>query len=79
MAKLREATASQVHPAPQIADHVEQQLQAAYSEVLHEPIPARFLNVLDGLERQNSPAVQTSARTSVQKRRARIALSEAKI
>jgi hypothetical protein len=50
MLKAGRGISSQGHAAPQIAEHVEQQLQAAYSEVLHEPIPARFLDVLDMLE-----------------------------
>jgi hypothetical protein len=50
MSKAGRGISSQGHTTPQIAEHVEQQLQAAYSEVLHEPIPSRFLDVLDMLE-----------------------------
>ncbi len=48
---------------PQIAEHVEQQLQSAYSEVLHEPIPARFLNVLDMLEMRTADAAPAKTRS----------------
>ncbi|MGJ0506810.1 MAG: NepR family anti-sigma factor [Methylocystis sp.] len=50
MSKAKDKIASQARNAPPIADHIEQQLQAAYSEILQEPIPARFLGVLDMLE-----------------------------
>jgi hypothetical protein len=61
MLKAGRGISSQGHATPQIAEHVEQQLQAAYSEVLHEPIPARFLDVLDMLE--GAGAGKTSAKT----------------
>ncbi|GLI92727.1 NepR family anti-sigma factor [Methylocystis echinoides] len=60
MLKAGRGISSQGHAAPQIAEHVEQQLQASYSEVLHEPIPARFLDVLDMLE--GGDANKTSTR-----------------
>jgi hypothetical protein len=79
MGKLREAKATQAHTAPQIAEHVEQQLQASYSEVLHEPIPSRFLAVLDILEKQHGSDVQEKTPAPSQKKRARLVMSEAKI
>jgi hypothetical protein len=79
MGKLREAKATQTHTAPQIAEHVEQQLQASYSEVLHEPIPSRFLAVLDSLEKQDGSDLQGKTRAHTQKKRARLVMNEAKI
>lgn len=42
-------------PSPLAADlqsHIGRQLQAVYDEVLHEPVPDRFLKLLQELERK---------------------------
>jgi len=64
--KVVKRVASQGHAAPRIADHVEQQLQTAYSEVLHEPIPARFLSVLDMLEKGHGDGAPRKTTSSTQ-------------
>lgn len=79
MGKLRVAKATQAHTAPQIAEHVEQQLQASYSEVLHEPIPSRFLSVLDLLEKQQVRDLQVKTPAPAQKKRVRLVVGEAKL
>ena len=47
------ATVPQITPGQldsQLQEHIGRQLQALYNEVVEEPVPDRFLKLLEGLE-----------------------------
>jgi hypothetical protein len=37
-------------PAPDVADHISRQLKAVYDDVLGQPIPSRFIDLLSQLD-----------------------------
>jgi hypothetical protein len=39
---------------PELQDHIGAQLRAVYNEVLNEPVPSRFLDLLADLERKQA-------------------------
>jgi hypothetical protein len=39
----------------ELQDHIGRELRALYNEVVEEPIPERFLKLLDDLERKQTP------------------------
>jgi hypothetical protein len=54
--ELPQAPSPATLPTPPLASdlqsHIGRQLQAVYDEVLHEPVPDRFLKLLQELERK---------------------------
>jgi hypothetical protein len=41
---------------PSVKTYIERQLKSVYDDVLNQPIPDRFLNLLDALEERVTPA-----------------------
>ncbi len=39
---------------PELQDHIGMQLRAVYNEILSEPVPERFLKLLEELERKQA-------------------------
>ena len=63
MIEMKQEIASPVHKMdaaeqnslePELQDHIGIQLRAVYDEILNEPVPARFLELLAELERKQA-------------------------
>ena len=47
--------------APAIQAHLGQQLRAVYDDLTNQPVPDKFLQLLDALERQHASAAAPAA------------------